>query len=279
MPDPGVMVRSLPYPVLEEGSLSYPDGSYSVTAEVAEEDASVVLAHAVAQAPFVEGLLRKGTAQYGCLVSVPKTGYRRLECSEAPRQCVRWSPDVAGEFPLLRPLIVTIDAVSTTLGPDDGVDPAWQGRRIEFPAGARLALKGYLRAVSSQFPLLEIKPQDDLPPGSFLTRECTEDGFYFSVQAATDLHAFMQNPGGHSRHRLSILTHMASRCFELLAKPRSDNEGNGERWWAPYRNLTALEADLQQQGLPVWDQDDFQADEVATRLFRHRVPDNALDES
>ena len=91
MPEGSVIVRSLPYPVLER-NLSYPRGEYRVEPSPRRDGHSAELRHVVVNAPFVEAMLREGRAVYACLVSVPRTGYRKLEQSSRAVQVVRWDP-------------------------------------------------------------------------------------------------------------------------------------------------------------------------------------------
>ena len=152
----GDLVRSLPYPIIEEGNLSYPNGEYQVEITPQQGGVSVLLNHTVKGAPLLEHLISKGKAKYGCLVSVPLTGYRKLHLSDDARQRVEWDGGVVGEPPMLRPVIVSVEKVLCTLGPGDGVAKAWLGREIKIPKGARLALKSYLRPTSSLHHLLHV---------------------------------------------------------------------------------------------------------------------------
>ena len=43
----GEIVRSLPYPVIEEGNLSYPNGEYLVETAPQQDGVSVLLNHAI----------------------------------------------------------------------------------------------------------------------------------------------------------------------------------------------------------------------------------------
>lgn len=272
MTQAGEIVRSLPYPVLEDGNLSYPQGQYTVETRPQAGGVSVIIHHQVQGAPFLDRLFREGKSQYGCLVSVPLTGYRRLHLSNDARQPVEWDIGLVGEPPLLRPIIISVADFSCWLGPDDGVTEAWQNREVTFPKGARLALRGYLKAYSSLNELLEINLDPNLPMGSFEVQKCSEEGFYFKVSAASDLFEFLQDPGGHKDHRGSILTHVTSRCFEILKEDYGQSEEDGE-WgsvWRQFRNLVALSDELKEKNLPLWDEEGFSADKVSTRLYPHR---------
>ena len=47
----GEVSRSIPYPVLEDGNLSYPDGQYQVSI-VPDGNVSVIVDHQLAGSPF-----------------------------------------------------------------------------------------------------------------------------------------------------------------------------------------------------------------------------------
>ena len=280
MPQDGEVVRCLPYPVLEDGNLSYPEGDYTVDAKPQDDDASVIIHHTIRGAPFLDRIIQQGKGKYGCLVSVPLTGYRRLHLSDDAYQRVAWDIGVVGEPPMLRPLIISVSEISCELEPEDGVAGAWQGREIKFPRGARLALKRYLRPSSSLHELLDVRKDPNLEPGSFEVKPCDAEGFYFQVSVASDLYPFLQNAGEHRNHRESILTHVTSRCFEILKDyPREHGDDEEESvWWETYRNLSALSEELRRNNLPVWDEEGFSADKVATRLYPHRPPQSGSEE-
>ncbi len=265
----GEVLRALPYPVLVDGNLSYPEGEYAVDV-LQTDDTSVTIRHKVRNVPFLDRLIRQGQARYGCLIAVPLTGHRKLHLSDEERQHIKLDMTVVGEPPMLRPLIVSVAEISRTLGSDSGAAEVWQGREITFPKGARLALRGYLRPSSSVHELLQINRNEQLPAGSFEVAPCTDDGFYFKVSAASDLCQFLQNAGEHKNHRGSILTHIVSRCFEILRKDYSGQSEDGGREWEQYSNLKALAADLEGYDLPLWDADNFSADLVATKRYPHK---------
>ena len=267
----GEVLRALPYPVLEDGNLSYPKGEYTVDTDLHEDGASVSIRHKIQSAPFLDRILSQGQAKYGCLVSVPLTGYRKLNLSSDAHQRVQWDMAVVGEPPMLRPLIVSVTEILHSFEADDGVAEAWQGRKIKVPKGARLASRGYLRASSSLFELLEINQDQNLPDGSFEVKPCEDDGFYFKVSVASNLSLFLRNSGGHEDHRRSILTHIVNRCFEILKQDYSGQDDDGEAAeWEQFRNLKALSHELSRHDLPAWDEDGFPADKVATQLYPHQ---------
>lgn len=264
-------VRCLPYPILESGSLSYYRGEYRVTAVAGADGSSVTLRHEIQGAPLVESLLREGKARYACLVSVPATGYRRLEQCDASEQRVEWHLDVVGEPPMLRPLILAVEAIHCRLREEHGVAKAWQGVQLTIPIGARLALHEYLRTNSSIHNLVVLKNDPEMDNGTLKVQECTEDGFYFLVSSATDVFRFLQNPSGYPNHRLSILTHIVSRCFELLERLYgSPQSTDTDADWTSFRSLKALASELRAKGLPCWDEDGFDPITVSTQLYPHK---------
>ena len=279
MPQAGEIVRFLPYPVLEDGNLSYPEGEYAVSITLQADGKSVIVHHRVKAAPFLVRLLAERKAKYGCLVSIPLTGYRRLHLFHDADQPVEWGINVVGEPPMLRPVIISVAEISYKLGPEDGVKEAWQGRQITIPKGARLAVHDYLRATASLSQLLEIVKAPNLRDGSFEVEPCAEEGFYFKVSVASDLFPFLQNAGGHEEHQGSIFTHIVSRCFEILKQDYGQGEeGEEGAAWEPFRNLHALSEELKRRNLQVWYQEDFSADKVATELYPHRLPQLELEE-
>ena len=270
----GEIVRSLPYPTIEDGNLSYPDGEYLVDTTPQIDGVSVILNHTVRGATFLERVILEGKARYGCLVSVPLTGYRRLHLSDDAHQRVEWDMGVVGEPPMLRPVVVSVTEISCKLGPEDGVAEAWQGSEIAIPRGARLALQNYLRPTSSLHHLLHVVQEPEFRDGCFEVKPCEEEGFYFKVYAASDLFPFLQNPGGHTKHRGSVLTHVVSRCLEILARDYSepDDESEDSSKWESFPNLRALASELEKNELPIWEEDGFPADKVATQLHPHYPP-------
>ena len=192
-----MIVRSLPYPAIEDGNSSYPNGAYVVEVIPQTDQFSVILNHTVKGAAFLERVISEGKARYGCVVAVPLTSYRRLHLSNEneTRQKVEWDRGVLGEPPMLRPIVVSVVEISCTLGPEDGVAEAWQGRELYIPKGARLALKNYLRPTSSLQHLLHVVRDQELPAGCFEVKPCDEEGFYFKIHTADDLFPFLQHAG------------------------------------------------------------------------------------
>ncbi len=261
------IVRSLPYPVLEEGNLSFPDAKYEVSIN-SQGDTSVCIDHKIENARFIQKLLNDGKAKYACMVSLPIVGYRKLHISESPKQKVEWDADLVATFPMLKPLIICVKGFNYVPNKHDDIATEWQGVDISFPPGARLALKRFFGHNGAITSLLNICSDSELPDGCFEVHACTEGGFYFQVKVAGNLHRFLDS--GSNNHRNSIVTNIISRCFEILTKDYSKSDEN-DGGWEQYPNLKALADDLRGKGLAVWDEETFLADKVATQYLPHII--------
>ena len=268
------LVRIFPYPVLQEGNLSFPQGEYSPKIETSADGCSATVRHVLDGAPLITRLIGEKRAACACSVSIPVTSYRRVHRSEDDVQQIAWNEGVVGEPAILHPVVVCLERLQCDLSPDDGVGEAWCGRNVVFEAGAKIALGSFFRTSSSFQSLLSVVRDPELGPGQLFVEPGSEDGFNFTVHVATDLHDFLQRWGGEERHlhRNSIFTHVVSRCLELLATEYGKEGGDGEEGWRCHRNLVALAAELENRGLPIWDDDSFVPEKVATALYPHAVP-------
>ena len=265
-------VRAFPYPLLEPGNLSFPDGEYAPELQVLG-DGSVSIEHNLSGVPLIQYMLDERQAVQACVFSVPITGYRRLFISDSAgsSQTIKWDNDWVGEPPFLHPLILCSETVTHKLKESDGVHQTWAGQTLIFEKGAKIALGPHYRLVSSLQSLLSIDLDEQLSSGQIKVMECSEGGFTFKVGVAQDLHAFLKNnqkQGGKHYHQCrSIYTHAVSSCFSLLHRSYKE-EGD----WAYYRNLQSLAEEMERQGLGTWSDDNFCAEEAATKIYRHVVP-------
>ena len=276
MPKPNSTVRSLPYPALEDGNFSFPDGSYQVFSQpFGNLGTEIVLRHQLTGAPFIENLISRGEAKFACSVSVPKTGYRKLHLADTSEQNITWNLDIVGEPPMLRPLILYVgDDLEYDLTSEDGVAQVWENRKIEVPKGARLARGRYLRQVATIGSLLSARIKDEMKNGSFVVTVNTNKGFYFCIEAAPDIFHFLQNPQDNLAWRDSILTHAVSQCFNILkaeyGAPKEDDDS--ENHWNQHSNLRALADWLTAKSMLHWSDDDFNPVKTATELYSICVP-------
>ena len=273
------MVRSLPYPAIEEGNFSFPEGNYEVTPEKPPGNSmtSVILRHELRGAQFVENLIQEGKAKFACLLSVPKTGFRKLYIADSNEQEISWDLGIAGEPPMIGPVVLYVaeDKLNHKLTKKDGVAEVWYNREIEIPKGARLARGRYLRSSAAIQNLIRVRVNKNMESGSFFITPNSNEGFYFYLEAASDISEFIQNPQGESELRGSILVHAVSQCFNILktSYDASGEEGEDEgRQWEQYKNLVALSDWLAAQNMLHWSDENFDAVRVATQLYPIRIP-------
>ena len=275
MSKPNSMVRSLPYPTIEDGNFSFPDGDYRAIAQQSGNSGTkIILRHELKGAPFVENLIQDGKARFACLVSVPKTGYRKLHMADSSEQEITWDLGVVGEPPMLGPVVLYVgDDLSHKLTPKDGVAKTWRNQKIDIPKGARLARGRYLGCSVAIQRLLKVRCKENMKPGSFTVSPNSNHGFYFCLEAAPDIFQFLQNPQGQLALRSSVLTHAVSQCFNIL---KSDYGASGEDdekvgQWEQYKNLVSLSDWLETQKLPHWSEEDFDAVLMATHIYPIRI--------
>ena len=285
MPKFSLMVRSLPYPALEDGNFSFFDGSYTASTKLlGTSGTKVILEHQLSGAPLIEKLIEKGDAKYACLVSVPKTGYRKLHIADSNRQEIGWELDIVGEPPMLRPVVLYVaKGLSRKLTKSDGVAPIWQGKKVDIPKGARLASGRYLRPSSSIQSLLRVRHSKDMDSGSFLIEQNSNEGFYFSMEAASDIYRFIQNPQDNIELKNSIFTHALSQCLVILKSEYNMGEDDEDKddsanHWKQHSNLVAFAEWLKTSGMPCWFEDGFDTVLVATKLYPIELPAIIEDE-
>ena len=268
-------VKALPYPAIEDGNFSFPDAVYEVVPRPSGNSATkVALRHELKGAAFVEELIRNGEAQFACLLSVPKTGFRKLCMANSNEQEISWDLDIAGETPILGPVIVYVGKrISRKLTEKDGVAGIWQNQEIDVPRGARLARGRYLRPANTMQQLLRVQCNMGMEKGGFTVKANSNDGFYFSLEAALDIFQFLQNPQGELALRKSILVHAVSQCLNILKSDydasREDDE-TGQ--WEQYRNLKSLSDLLAEKNMGHWSDEDFDPVRVATGLYPIEIP-------
>ncbi len=265
------IVRAFPYPVLEDGNLSFKNGSYDVKLK-SKSDTSIILEHQLENAYLLENLISQKKAEYGCLVAIPRANYRKLHLSSDSLQTIAWEPSIVAEPPMFKPIIVCTKAYRCKLSEKDGIAAEWAGVSIFIPKGARLALKRFFRHNGNIAGLLNPRLDSSFLPGSFQVEACDEEGFSFNVKMARDLYHFIQSPAAHSKQRRSIIIHIVSRCFEILANDYGRDNVTGEPRWQQFNNLKSLVAVLKDKNLSIWDEDDFAADKVATQYIPHVIP-------
>lgn len=274
--EPSEGVRSFAWPVLQRGNTSYPDGAYNAEIEPGKDRRSFQITHDIRGAPLIARLIDEERARYACIVASPIASYRMIHTSASPTHRVEWSHDDLGTPPLFIPLVVTTSEIRLTLAANpDGVAALWHGRDIRLLKGSKLMIAPPFQLRSSLLQLLIFEVDESLGNGQFEVRPDTNDGFKFIVAMASDLHGFLRHPRAH-RHRSNIMTHIVSSAFALLR--RDYGHDDGAEGWRSHGNLVELAHYLEGQGLPVWDEDRFHPERVATALYPHRLPPAGEDD-
>ena len=269
-------VRSFPWPVLEDGNLSFPDGKYEPEVDLGDDGHSASITHRITGAPLVERLVSEGAATFACTVSVPITGFRKLLTSDGIAQRVTWDTEQVGEPPYLRPVVLCTRNTELTIKPEDGTSSAWVGKTIQLPKGAKLVFGPFIRPASALHNLLHVELDNGLQPGQLEIEASSNDGFYFKIRVAENLFHFLRQRGGeHSLQRRSILVHAVSCCFEWL---RKEYGGESNEDWQAHQNLKALASEMEGKGIPLWTDEGFIPEKAATRWEPHRLPDIGADE-
>ena len=274
------IVRSLPYPTIEDGNFSFPDGVYEVTSRKSKEPtSSVILRHELSGAPFVENLVQRGKAKFACLVSVPKIGYRELKmtisCENLVEQEIGWDLKIVGEAPMLSPMLLYVgEDFCHRLTAQDGVATIWQNREVDIPKGARLARRDCLAPQSNIISLLRLHSDEKMKAGSFDVEIFDSgEGIRFTMMAAPDVYRFLRNPQGEKELKRSIEAHAVSECFSILCNHK-DHGTSGEDDQDGYRdtNLASLSDWLKHKIGYDWRDESFDAVRAATQIYPIQIP-------
>lgn len=267
--DAAPRARARPFPVLETGNGSFPAAVYRVTVGKERPGRSIRLTHAVENAPLLQRWLADGAVHFLCATSAPSSAYRRFSRSDTPEHVVEWHPDDLGSHPLFTPMLVLKRGIEHVVDADaDGLNILWHGRRLRLPKAARVAVGSTFVLQGGIQGLLRLRRAEELPKGSFRVKADTSADLMFLVEAAPDLHAYLarERPGPI---RDNIMTHVVSAAFRVLQREYGLEE-NQERWSSD-RNLQALENALELGEHHHWTSDEFRPEEVATRMYPHRV--------
>ena len=276
--EPGSNSRAFPWPVLETGNDSFPDGVYEVTCEDKDIGKSFELRHEVQGAALIELWRQQGRLDFVCTVASPRSMYRVLHKSDMPVQIIAWDQQDLGEYPMFTPMIVAGQAIQHTVSAaTDGLNEVWDGREISLPKGARIAVGSTFRFKAGISGILDFNMDEKLEPGRFRIQASHEDGFKFKVFLATDLYQYLRHRRNEQTGR-NIMVHVISAALGLLQRQYSeDDEVEGEGWQS-HRNLVGLADLLEQKNLMHWSDDDFQPEYTATGLYPHLVPIEVLQE-
>ena len=269
--DPESGSRGFPWPVLESGNGSFPDGAYSVHLTHREQGRSFDLRHHVEGASLIEAWIREGKTRFVCSVASPVSAYREVAVSSEASHCVAWRPDDLGSYPLFTPMIVCAEDIDYRIDWErDGVNPMWDRVDLHLAKGSRLAVCHTFALQSGLVGLLDLGKDAGLGSGQFYIKDSTENGFRFKVKLAPDLHRHLrerinqQDAGG-----ANVMTHIVSAALACLQRNYADDDG--EEGWRSYPNLVSLAHQLEEKRQPGWWEDDFRPEKVATVLHPHKI--------
>ena len=150
----------------------------------------------------------------------------------------------------------------------DGLNPLWDGREVELPKGARLAIGPSFAFQSGLQGLLVFRDDEQMGAGQFRVEPSNEGGFQFNVHLATDLYRFLVSHR-HEAAGWNVMTGIVSAAFARLQKDYAGDDG--EVGWKSHPNLIMLAEDLERRGLPMWTDEAFQPEVAATTLYPLRA--------
>ena len=261
------IIHALPYPVLEAGNLSFPQGSYEPKIDILEDGCSIEIEHKISGAAFIEKLIREGSVQFYCLFSAPKTGIRTLHETDRTAR-IEWEASIVGQPPRLRPMLVyTGEDQEYELTQECGVAELWRGKKIILPKGARLARGSFVDVNSSEHSFLRFSREAKFERGRCSVFPNHEEGFYFTIKAAPDVFDLVQRKGMNAALRSGILTGVVCHCFSILKYMYKETEDDSNE----FPNLKTLSAKLERDFGCDWNDDDFDPMLAATTLYRFDV--------
>jgi len=269
----GNYVRSFPYPVMEEGNLSFPLGSYEV--ELVDRTLSesagakiISVMHHVKNARLIQSMLQSGKFAYGCAVASPLTGYRKFFQSKHPQHEITWdSGHVLGNVQFSPAIFCKEPVCNHVLSPDCDVSDLWIGKSVNFAIGAKVAISAPYTLSSSVQHMLRFRKNENVSPGQMQAGICEDGDFRFDVDVSQDVFKTILNPqDGEGPLRRAIVINAMSACLALLAKDYGNDSGDSPSW-KNIPNLVSLSDEIHSAGLPLWDADDFCPEKTATALY------------
>ncbi len=269
-PGPSNATRAHEHPILESGNPSFPRGRYQLKLSPGDDRSSFSISHEIESASLVTQLLESGDAQCACIVSSPKSGYRRLVKAASLNHEVRWDVADLGEAPLFTPAILCVVPRSLKLSSSrDDVHPIWNEQAITLRKGSRLALGDVVQLQSSILHLLSLHQDDSMEDTQFQV-EIESEPFRFRARVGSSLYRCLRFSGGAMRH--NIMTHIVTACLARLQ--RDYNDDDDETGWQSHRNLRALAEYLAANGQPHWTDGLFCPEQVATAIYPLALSDD-----
>lgn len=259
-PGPSDAILAHEYPVLESGSISFPEGKYHLDLVKGKNRSSFEITHRIEGAPLISNLLKNNKARCACIVSCPVSCFRKTYISKLVKQTIELDIGNLGEPPLFTPMILCWVPQKILLRKiRDGVHPIWEGQEISLSKGFRLAVGSVFQLRSSLSSLISIHLDKQRERGQFEI-QIESEPFRFRVNAGEEIYEDLRAKSSNTRS--NNMTHVVTACLaNLKADYADDDEEEGPE------ALRALADFLAREGHPDWKNPEFKPEKVATSLY------------
>ncbi len=272
-------IGSHAHPVLESGSIAFPNGKYFVSFDRNGDASEFQITHQLEGVPLLRRLIAEGKAQYACIVSSPRSAYREIHLSSKRCHTISCNAENLGEPPLFTPAILCVkESRIILLSEKDGTHKIWDNQQITLKEGARLAVGNVVQLEASITQLLSLHADEKMEIGGFAV-DIQSEPFGFRANLHPDLHQFLRL--NKSKVHYHLMVHIVSVCLALLQREysgagdavNSDGDESGDNSsWESHRSLKALADLLETKNLPHWTDESFRPEYVATRMYPLPVP-------
>ncbi len=277
-------IGSHAHPVLESGSIAFPNGKYFVSFDRNGNTSDFQLTHQLEGVPLLDRLIMEGKAQYACIISSPRSAYREIHLSSKPCHTISYNVDNIGEPPLFIPAILCIRGSKITLCSEkDGTHEIWDAQQVTLSEGTRLAVGNVVQLEASITQLLSLHADENMEIGGFAV-DIQSEPFGFRANLHPELHQFLRFGKSELHHHFMV--HIVSVCLALLQREYSETDSaensNGDEFgdssgWESHRSLKALADLLKNENLPHWTDESFRPEYVATRLYPLPIPNAGFE--
>ena len=275
---------SYSFPVLGTGRMDY-GGSCAYTTHDWDVNSGVVqLRHQIEGDHLVARLVKSGKANFGVVVVMKATMYRRTIIAErngelsVPQTFTIEKGFRSLESPKLMPMVVYRGEDEDFIADKSmGLGELWIDRKFKFVKGAIIARDKEHEFQPGLSKLLRVKPDVSVPEGAIKVDIVGAESGYFIVKVSSELFRGMRRAPAVSKdkkwHRDSILAHALSVGFAECAK----RHVNGDEEIKSLENFQTIKRQLEAEGVPTWENpDDFDPCEAAAVYQRHYL---GLDEN
>lgn len=241
-----VALHSLPLLTQDDTRMDWERARYWSKVQVQPGKASVV--NELRDAPELTSLVERGSAKWIVDVRCPKSLYATVELNSAPEFEVRWATADTDGPVYLRPGLVAVEDLRLSA---TGLIDLWGAGEIDVPKGWWLAQGKVVSSKSLSESLLTFRRIDTLSEGRMSVEQDMSTGnLRFIVGLAPNL---------YDARRAHRDIHMAGliAAFGLLgcSPPGEETED---------AILQAIKVKLDDAGVPVWGEDDYDPAQAAT---------------